>query len=171
MATTKILLLKPVENLGSEGDKVEVKAGYARNFLLPRKIAIPVNKANKKQIEALMNARAIREAKELEGAQKLVQKLEALTIAIAVKTGESGKLFGSVTAADLLARIAQEGVELPKKAIHLSAPVKELGKHVAHIKLHKDVKIDFEFEVVSENPIATAPEEVKATSEEASDKQ
>ena len=70
MATSKVLLVKPVENLGGEGEQVEVKAGYARNFLLPKKIAIPVNKANKKQIEALLKAREIREAKELENAQK-----------------------------------------------------------------------------------------------------
>lgn len=76
-----------------------------------------------------------------------------MSIAFAVKTGEGGKLFGSVTAADLLAKIAEGGVELPKKAIHPCAPVKELGKHTAQIKLHHDVKVDFSFEVVSENPI------------------
>ena len=153
MATTKVLILKPVENLGGEGEQVTVKAGYARNFLFPKKVAIPVNKANKKQIEALIKARELREAKELENAQALAKVLADMSIAFAVKTGEGGKLFGSVTAADLLAKIAEGGVELPKKAIHLAAPVKELGKHTAQIKLHHDVKVDFSFEVVSENPI------------------
>ncbi len=163
MATTKVLIVKPLENLGGEGEQITVKAGYARNFLFPKKIAIPVNKANKKQIEALIKAREIREAKELENAQALAKVLADMSIAFAVKTGEGGKLFGSVTAADLLAKIAEGGVELPKKAIHLEAPVKELGKHTAQIKLHHDVKVDFTFEVVSENPIeeATSEEEKK----------
>ncbi len=163
MATTKVLIVKPLENLGGEGEQVAVKAGYARNFLFPKKIAIPVNKANKKQIEALIKARELREARELENAQSLAKVLEGMSIAFAVKTGEGGKLFGSVTAADLLAKIAEGGVELPKKAVHLAAPVKELGRHTAQIKLHNDVKVDFSFEVVSENPIedSTAEEDKK----------
>lgn len=153
MATSKVLLVKPVEDLGGEGDQVVVKAGYARNFLFPQKLAMPVNKANKKQIEALLKARAVREAKELENAQALKAALEGMSIAFAVKTGEGGKMFGSVTAQNLIARIAENGIEMPKKSVSLAHPVKELGKHVAHIKLHNDVKFDFEFEVVSENPI------------------
>ena len=76
-----------------------------------------------------------------------------MSIAFAVKTGEGGKMFGSITVADLVAKIAEGGIELPKKAVQLAAPVKELGKHTAQIKLHKDVKVEFAFEVVSENPI------------------
>ena len=155
MATTKVLIVKPVENLGGEGEQVAVKAGYARNYLFPKKIAIPVNKANKKQIEALIKARELREARELENAQSLAKVLAEMSIAFAVKTGEGGKLFGSVTAA----KIAEGGVELPKKAIHLATPVKELGRHTAQIKLHHDVKVDFAFEVVSENPIEDSPAE------------
>ena len=153
MATSKVLLVKPLTNLGGEGDQVTVKAGYARNYLLPQKIAIPVNKANKKQIEALLKAREIRELKELENAQAVAKALEGMSFAFAVKTGEGGKMFGSVTTADLAAKIAENGVELSKKVIHLEAPVKELGKHTASIKLHNSVKVDFSFEVVSENPI------------------
>ncbi len=159
MATSKVLLVKPLENLGGEGEQVTVKAGYARNFLFPQKIAIPVTKANKKQIEALLKAREIREAKELENAQSVANALNAMTIAFAVKTGEGGKMFGSVTAADLVAKIAENGIELPKKAIHLESPVKELGKHTAQIKLHNSVKVEFGFEVVSENPIDDSKEE------------
>ncbi len=156
MATSKVLLVKPVENLGGEGDQVSVKAGYARNFLLPKKLAVPISKANKKQIEALLKARELREAKELENAQALANVIGQMSIAFAVKTGEGGKLFGSITAADLTARIAEGGIELPKKAVLLEHPVKELGKHTAHVKLHKDVRFDIEFEVVSENPIEDA---------------
>ncbi len=158
MATTKVLIVKLLANLGGEGEQVTVKAGYARNFLYPQKIAIPVTKANKKQIEALMKARQIREAKELENAQAVAAALANMTIAFAVKTGEGGKMFGSVTAADLVAKIAENGIELPKKAIHLEQPIKELGKHTAQVKLHNSVKVDFAFEVVSENPIEEAKE-------------
>ncbi|MBO7521669.1 MAG: 50S ribosomal protein L9 [Opitutales bacterium] len=152
MANTDVLLVKPVERLGGEGQQVTVKAGYARNFLFPQKIAIPVNRANKKQIEALIKAREIREANERSEAEKLAARLAEITVAFAVKTGEGGKMFGSITASDLVDRLASEGVELSKKQVHLQA-VKELGKHVASIKLHKDIKVDFNFEVVSENPI------------------
>ena len=158
MATSKVLLVKPLENLGGEGEQVSVKAGYARNFLFPQKIAIPVTKANKKQIEALRKAREIREAKELENAQAVAKALEGMTMAFAVKTGEGGKMFGSITAADIAAKIAESGIELPKKAIHLERPVKELGKHTAQVKLHNSVKVDFGFEVVSENPINDSKE-------------
>lgn len=161
MATSKVLLVKPVENLGGEGEQVAVKAGYARNFLFPQKLAMPVNKANKKQIEALIKARELREAKELENAQALSKALEGMSIAFAVKTGEGGKMFGSITASDIVAKIAEGGIEIPKKSVHLAAPVKELGKHTAQIKLHKDVKVEFAFEVVSENPIEDSAKEEK----------
>jgi len=152
MATTQVLLIKPVENLGGEGEQIAVKAGYARNFLFPQKLALPVSRANEKQIQALLKARAVREAKELGDASALKEKLEAMSIAIAVKTGEGGKMFGSVTSAQVLEKLEQNGIELPKKSIHMH-PVKELGKNTAQIRLHKDVKFDFEFEVVSENPL------------------
>lgn len=158
MAHSKVLLVKPMANLGGEGEQVSVKAGYARNYLFPQKIAIPVNKANKKQIEALLKARQLREAKELENAQALAKTLAEMTVAFAVKTGEGGKMFGSVTVADLVAKLSENGIEIPKKAIHLEQPVKELGKHTAEIKLHNDVKVALEFEVVSENPIEEAKE-------------
>lgn len=159
MATTDILLLSPVEGLGGEGDQVTVKAGYARNFLLPNKIALPVNRGNTKYIESLKKRRAEREAKELEGAQAIASKLESLGIAFSVKTGEGGKMFGAVTGADLLKRLEEEGVSLTKKQINLHTPVKTLGKHTTKIRLHADVKVDFEFEIVSENPIEEQAEE------------
>ena len=153
MATADILLVKPVEGLGGEGDEVKVRAGYARNYLLPKKFAVPVTKANRKQIEALQKARVIREQREIEGAQKLAGKLTALHIAIAVKTGEGGKMFGAVTAGDLFEKISESGIELEKKRVLLYTPIKELGKHTTTIKLHPEVAVDLSFDVVSENPI------------------
>lgn len=160
MATSEILLLEPVANLGAEGDQVKVRAGFARNFLFPRNKALPVNRANKKQVEALLTARATRETKELEGANLLMKKLSSISIAIPVKTGIGGKIFGAVTAQNIIARLAEEGVILDKKQVSMAQSVKSLGKHSARIKLHSDVFVDFEFEVVSENPIEENPIEV-----------
>lgn len=159
MANAELLLLQPVENLGDEGDTVSVKTGFARNYLLPRGIAIPVTRANRKQIESLKDRAEKRRASELEAAQALAAKLEPMNIAFAVKTGPGGKMFGSVTAQDLIARIAENGVELEKKQVNLYTPVKSLGKHTTRIKLHPEVTVDFEFEVVSENPIEEDGEE------------
>ena len=97
MAHHEVLLLKPVENLGAEGDQVKVRAGYARNYLLPRSIAVPLTSSNRKQIEALKKRRGEREAHELSGAQAIAALIEKTRIAFAVKTGEGGKMFGAVT--------------------------------------------------------------------------
>lgn len=159
MAHTEVLLLKPVEGLGGEGDQVKVRAGYARNFLLPNKVAAPLTKANKKQVEALRKRRAEREAAEFSGAQELARKLEKTSLAFAVKTGEGGKMFGAITAADLHDKLVEAGIELDRKKIHLFTPVKTLGKHEVKIKLHSEVSVDLSFDVVSENPIVEASAE------------
>ncbi len=153
MAHAELLLLQPVENLGNEGETVSVKAGYARNYLLPRGLAIPVTRANRKQIQALKERSAKRLADELARAKDLAQRLEQLRIVFAVQTGPGGKMFGAITAQDLLDRIAEHGVQLDKKQVNLYTPVKSLGKHVTRIRLHPEVVVEFEFEVVSENPI------------------
>ncbi len=162
MASTDILLLSPIENLGNEGEQVKVRAGYARNYLLPRKLALPVNRANKKYVEALAKRREERLAHEKDHAQRTAERLQTLHIAIPVKTGEGGKMFGSVTANDLLARLAEEGVEVGKKQINLYTPVKSLGKHTTTFKLHSEISIDLEWEVVSENPIEETEGEADA---------
>lgn len=158
MATTEVLLLKRIESLGGEGDQVKVRAGYARNFLIPRKFALLASRSNQRQIEALKQARAQREAAELSHAKELAAKVEALSLVFAVQTGEGGKMFGAITASDLVARAAEAGVELDKKKVSLYNPVKSLGSHVTRIRIHPEVGADLKFEVVSENPI----EEVEA---------
>lgn len=158
MAQSEVLLIKPVEGLGGEGEQVRVRAGYARNFLLPRKLAVPLTQANRRQIEALQKARARREATELETAQKLGEKLAATRVAVAVKTGEGGKMFGAVTAADLHAKLAEVGIEVDRKRIQLHSPVKTLGQHETKVKLHPEVVVELVFDVVSENPIVPAAE-------------
>lgn len=159
MATTQILLLKPVDGLGGEGDQVKVRAGYARNFLLPKGFATPMTLANRKHVDALRRRRAEREASELNGAQELAKKLEKISIAFAVKTGEGGKMFGAITAADVHEKITEAGVELDRKKIHLYTPVKTLGKHEVKVKLHPEVSIELSFDVVSENIIEETGDE------------
>jgi len=134
MAHNEVLLVKPVEGLGGEGDQVKVRAGFARNYLLPRKIAVPVTKANRKQVDALKQRRGKREAEELNGAQDLARKLEKTSLAFAVKTGEGGKMFGAITAADLHEKIVAGGFTVDRKKILLHTPVKTLGKHTVKIR-------------------------------------
>jgi large subunit ribosomal protein L9 len=157
MANSEVLLVKPVEGLGGEGDQVKVRAGYARNFLLPRKIAVPLTGANRKQVDALKKRRAEREQDELTRAQDLSKKLDKTSLAFAVKTGEGGRMFGAITANDIHEKLAASGIELDKKKIHLFTPVKTIGKHTVKVKLHADVTVELAFDVVSENPIEVAP--------------
>jgi large subunit ribosomal protein L9 len=163
MAYREVLLVKPVEELGGEGDQVKVRAGYARNYLLPRKIAVPLTGANRKQVDALKKRRAEREQTELSGAQELARKLEKTSLAFAVKTGEGGKMFGAITAQDVHDKLAAAGHEIDKKRIHLFTPVKTLGKHTVKVKLHADVAVELPFDVVSENPIEPVVAEVAPT--------
>ena len=158
MASSELLLLKPVDGLGGEGDQVKVRAGYARNFLLPRGFAVPLTQSNKKQVEALKKRRGEREAQELAGAQELAKQLEKVSIAFVVKTGEGGKMFGAITVNDLHDKLVASGVNVEKKKIHLHTPVKTLGKHEVEVKLHSEVSVTVSFDVVSENPIEVAEE-------------
>jgi large subunit ribosomal protein L9 len=163
MAHTEVLLVKPVDGLGGEGDQVKVRAGYARNYLLPRKIAVSLNASNQKHVDSLKKRRAEREQTELNAAQELAKKLEKTSLAFAVKTGEGGRMFGAITSQDIHEKIVAAGVELDKKKVHLHTPVKTLGKHTVKIKLHTDVTVELPFDVVSENPIeAVATEEKPA---------
>jgi large subunit ribosomal protein L9 len=149
MAFTEVLLIKPVDGLGAEGEQVRVRSGYARNFLLLQGIALPVNRANTKYIESLKKAREVREAKDLESANAISAKLAALKLVFAVKTGEGGKMFGAISTAEIAAKLAEHGIELERK----------------RIRLHAAVSVEQEFEVVSENPIEPVAEEAEEAPE------
>jgi large subunit ribosomal protein L9 len=157
MAHTEVLLLKPIDALGGEGDLVKVRAGYARNYLLPHSLAVPVTQANRRHIESLKARRVERESKELDGARDLANRLKGVSLAFAVKTGDGGKMFGSITQGDLHTKLSDLGYPIEKKRVHIAGGhVKTLGKHEATIKLHADVSVEIAFEVVSENPIVEA---------------
>ena len=165
MANSDILLLEAIKGLGSEGDTVSVRAGYARNFLFPRKLAIPVNQGNRKQIESLKIAKEKRIAEELETSKSLAEKIGQVSISIAVKTGDNGKMFGSVTSTDILARLEEEGIQLEKKQLNVAQPIKDLGSHAIQVKLTAKIEATFNLEIVSENPII-ADSEAEALNEE-----
>jgi large subunit ribosomal protein L9 len=149
MATADILLLQKIEHLGYEGDEVTVRAGYARNYLLPKGFAIPVTRSNRRQIDALRARRVAREAKELQEAKELAEQIRTLVVTFPVRTGDRGKMFGAVTAADLARKFTEAGLTIDRRKIHLE-PIKHVGSGTARIKLHHEVVIDFPFEVHSE---------------------
>lgn len=134
----EILLIENVPNLGVRGDIVNVKDGYARNFLLPRKKALPVTAGNKRQIELEKERNLKLRAKELAAAQSLKEQLEAIALSIAKKVGENGHLFGSVTNADVAELLKAKGFEIEKQSISLPH-VKDLGEYTVDIRLFSGV--------------------------------
>ncbi len=134
----EILLIENVANLGVRGDVVNVKDGYARNFLLPRKKALPVTAGNKRQIELEKERNLKLRAKELAAAQSLKEQLEAISLATAKKVGENGHLFGSVTNADVAELLKAKGFEIEKQSISLPH-VKDLGDYTVDIRLFSGV--------------------------------
>jgi large subunit ribosomal protein L9 len=142
MSTTEIILTEKIANLGAEADVVKVKRGYARNFLVPRGLALEVTPATLKRLNLLKAKRAEREAKELNEAEDLSRRINKLKITVELETGETGKAFGSVTAADLAERLKKElggNIEIDRHRIHLEKPIKDTGEHEVTIKLHHDV--------------------------------
>ncbi len=144
----EVLLIENVANLGVRGDVVNVKDGYARNFLLPRKKALPVTAGNKRQIELEKERAQKLRAKELAEAQDLKTRLEAVSLAVAKKAGENGHLFGSVTNADVAEMLKAKGFEVEKQAISLPH-VKELGSYTVEIRLYTGVHAKLGLEVTA----------------------
>jgi len=135
----RIILQESVEKLGSAGQVVEVADGYARNFLLPRKLALPATDANLKRLEKLRATLAKREATERESAQKLAELLASATVSLARKAGENDQLFGSVTSADITDALAAQGYTVDKRKLQLEEPIKLVGEYSVPVKLHHDV--------------------------------
>jgi len=147
----KLILTQEVAGLGDAGDIVEVKDGYGRNYLLPRGLAIGWTRGGEKQVTQIKRARKAREIRNLDHAKEVKAEIEALTITVPAKAGESGKLFGSVTNADVMNAIKAAGGPLvEKRAVKLPAAVKKTGQHKAAIELHPDVVANVTIEVVGE---------------------
>jgi len=136
----RVILQEEVEKLGTRGQVVEVKEGYARNFLLPRKLALEASAANMKRLEKMRAAFAKQEATEKEAAQKLAELLASVTLEIGRKAGENGQLFGSVTPADISEALAAKGYNVDKRKITLADPVKLVGEFEIPLRLHREVE-------------------------------
>src|SRR5438874_5163392 len=140
MAKTEVILTNNVIGLGGESDHVKVAAGYARNYLFPQGLAIPLTSANKRRIEVLKQRRGDREAQELTTMTELSKSLSKLICVITVKTGEDGKMFGTVTTGMIADQLkTQFDVTLDKRKIHLEHPIRALGEHEVELRLHQDV--------------------------------
>jgi len=147
----KLILTESVTGLGNPGDVVEVKDGYGRNFLLPRGLAVAWTKGGEKQVTQIKRARKMREIRDRDHAQEVKVQLEGLSVRVAAKAGETGKLFGSVTNVDVATAVrAAGGPLLEKRAVALKGAVKNLGPHKATLTLHPDVVATVTFEVVAE---------------------
>ncbi len=145
----KIILTSEVSGLGTAGDVVDVKDGYARNYLLPRKLATAWTKGGQKQVDAIVKARAAREIRSFDDAQAAKADLEGRVVTVAAKAGKSGRLFGAVSNGDLAAAVkAAGGPELDKRKIEVPAHVKSTGSYEALVRLHPEVQARIAFEVV-----------------------
>jgi large subunit ribosomal protein L9 len=165
MPKTEVILTHNIVGLGAESDQVKVAAGYARNYLFPQGFAIPLTSANKRRLEALKQRRAVREADELNHMTDLSRSLSRLVAVVTVKTGEDGKMFGSVTAGTIADQLkTQFDVTLDKRKIHLEQPIRALGEHEVELRLHHDVVTKLKVRVESTTPLP-APAEADAKEE------
>jgi large subunit ribosomal protein L9 len=147
----KIVLREDVESLGKKGDLLEVADGYARNYLVPRGLALRATKGVVAQAEAMRRNREAREVRDREAAQALADRLSGSTIVVTARAGEGGKLFGSITTADIAAAVeSTTGVELDRRRITLAEPIRELGDVEVPLRLHTDVEVVLAVSVAAE---------------------
>ena len=146
----EVILRDDIEKLGQRGELVKVASGYARNFLLPRRLAVAATESNKKIVEQERQAHLRKEAKLKNEAEDLSKLMAAVEITIAQKAGENDHLFGSVTSADLAAALEKQGYTIDRKKIQLDDPIKTLGDFKVAVKLHRNVSIDIPVHVVKD---------------------
>jgi len=153
MSKTEVILIKNVVGLGAETDHVKVAHGFARNFLIPQGLAIPLTAANKRRLDVLKQRRAERETHELNTMSEIGRSLARLTLHLTVKTGEDGKMFGSITAGMIADELkTQFDAVVDKKKIHLDHPIRTTGDHEVELRLHADVNVMLKVKVESTNP-------------------
>ena len=147
----KLILKQEVTGLGGPGDVVDVADGFGRNYLLPQGKAILATKGAEKQIAAIRRAREVREVRDLGSAKELASQLGALTVTLPARAGEGGRLFGSVTASDVVDAVTRAGgPKLDKRRVVLASPIKALGTHAVTVKVHPEVDATVSLEVVAE---------------------
>lgn len=162
MAKTEVILTSNIIGLGAESDQVKVAAGYARNYLFPQGLAIPLTGANKKRIESLRKKRAEREAHELNTMLDLAKGIDKLICLVKVKTGDDGRMFGSVTAGTIADELKHQfDIGLEKRKIHLEEPIKAVGDYEVELRLHQGVTAKLKVKVESMTPPPVVTAEVK----------
>ncbi len=144
----EVILKETVEHLGQRGDIVKVANGYARNYLLPRKLALAVTAENKRQVDRERARAEVRETEERTAAQALATRLEAVELSIPRRVGEHETLFGSVTSADIADALAERSLPIDRRKIQLAEPLKTLGDHVVPVKLHREVTAQITVKIV-----------------------
>ncbi len=147
----EIILKQQVENLGKPGDRLSVSNGYARNFLLPKGLAIQATKSNIAQLEHEMRLIEQQKQKEIKDAEKIGNKIRSLSCVLKRKAGEQDKLFGSVTSIDIANALKEHGVDIDRRLIQLEEPIKELGTHKVPIEVHPQVVVELKVKVQKEN--------------------
>lgn len=145
----EVILREHVDNLGRRGEVVKVAAGYARNYLLPRKLALLVTEGNKKQIERERTKFDAKEAEEKKELEALAERLSNIEVVIARRVGETDALYGSVTSSDIADAVAAKGFELDRRKIQLAEPLKKIGEVDVPVKLHRDVIVNLKVKVVA----------------------
>jgi len=153
MAHTKVLLREDVDDLGARGEIVRVRAGYARNYLLPRNLAVEATAGNVKGIEQERAALLKKEAKERATAESQSQQMGSLVLEFKRKAGEQGALYGSVTSMDLAEALKERGYEIDRHRIHLREPLKRVGDYTVPVRLHREVTIDLQVKVAPEGEV------------------
>ncbi len=146
----KVILKETIKHVGKTGQIVEVKDGYARNYLIPKGFALEANIKNVRSLEHEVRVLQERAKKNRDSAQDLADRVSALTLTIMAKGGEEGKLFGSVTTMDVADALVKEGIEIDKRKIFMEEPIKRIGSYSASIKLHPDVSVQLNIQVVQE---------------------
>ena len=145
----KLILTQEVGGLGTPGDVVDVAAGYGRNYLLPRGFAMPWTRGAEKQVDLIKRARSVRAIQGLDDARRTAAELETLNVRLQTRAGASGRLFGSVTPADIAAAVrAAGGPELDRRRIEVTNPIKTVGSHQVSVRLHPEVSASLEVEIV-----------------------
>jgi len=167
MAHTQVLLREDIDNLGARGEIVRVKAGYARNYLLPRKLAVEATANNVRQIAGEKAALAKREAKERSTAELQASQLQKLTLKFERKVGEAGVLYGSVTSMDIAHALHEQGYEIDRRKIVLREPIKRFGNYNVPVCLHRDVTLELPINVLGEGGVEVNVEALQGEAEKA----
>ncbi len=146
----EVILREHVDNLGHRGDVVKVAPGYARNYLLPRKLALPVNEGNKRVIDRERKLAETRELEERQQAEAVANRLTQIELTLSRRVGDTEQLYGSVTTADIADALLEKGLEIDRKRIHLDEPLKSLGEFTVPVKLHRDVTAQLKVHVAKQ---------------------